>query len=57
MATCEECAFFFKVPEDADDYELNKGDCVTEKRDEKGTYWLSKPVFTATESCIHFDKK
>ncbi|BBO85957.1 hypothetical protein DSCO28_65230 [Desulfosarcina ovata subsp. sediminis] len=57
MATCGECTFFFRVPENADDYEPDKGDCVTEKRDEKGTYWLSKPVFVSTDSCAHFQKK
>jgi benzylsuccinate synthase len=56
MATCEECGFFFAIPEDADDYEVGKGDCVTEKKDEKGKYWLSKPVFVNSETCIEFQK-
>lgn len=56
MATCEECAFFFAIPEDADDFEAGKGDCVTEKRDEKGKYWLSKPVFVNSETCNEFQK-
>ena len=57
MANCGDCSFFFMVPENADDYEPGKGDCVTEKRDEKGTYYLSKPVFVATETCSNFMKK
>lgn len=57
MANCGECAFFFPIPEDADDYEKGKGDCVTEKKDEKGKYWLSKPVFESNESCESFKKK
>jgi benzylsuccinate synthase/naphthyl-2-methylsuccinate synthase gamma subunit len=56
MATCEECTFFFPIPEDADDYEAGKGDCVTEKKDEKGKYWLSKPVFVNSETCNEFQK-
>ena len=56
MATCEECAFFFPIPKDADDYEAGKGDCVIEKRDEKGKYWLSKPVFVNSETCSEFQK-
>lgn len=57
MAKCGDCAFFFKVPENADDFEPDKGDCVTEKRDEKGTYWLSRPVFISTDSCMQFQKR
>ena len=56
MATCKDCSFFFKVPENADDYEAGKGDCVTEKKDEKGKYWLSKLVFDNSESCPEFRK-
>jgi benzylsuccinate synthase/naphthyl-2-methylsuccinate synthase gamma subunit len=57
MAKCAECSFFFKLPEDADDYEQGKGDCVNEKEDEKGKYWTSKPVFEDTEACKTFQKK
>ncbi len=57
MSKCGDCTFFFKVPENADDFEPDKGDCVTEKRDEKGTYWLSKPVFISTDSCTLFQKR
>lgn len=56
MANCEQCSFFFKIPENADDYEPLKGDCVTEKRDEKGKYWLSKPIFANSESCGNFKR-
>jgi len=56
MTTCEECGFFFKIPEDADDYEQGKGDCVTEKKDEKGKYWLSRPIFEGGEACGDFKK-
>lgn len=56
MATCKECSFFFKIPEDAYDYKAGKGDCVTEKKDEKGKYWLSKPIFGNSESCAEFRK-
>lgn len=56
MATCIECSYFFKVPENEDDYEPGKGDCVTEKKDQKGQYWLSKPVFATSETCISFRK-
>lgn len=44
MACCRECRFFFPIPEDADDYERGKGDCVREERDDKGKYWLARPV-------------
>lgn len=57
MATCSNCVFFFAVPEDADDYEKGKGDCVNQVEDEKGLYWLSKPVFDVTDACTNFNKK
>lgn len=44
MAVCAECKSFFPVPDNADDYEPGKGDCVIEEKDEKGKFWLSKPV-------------
>ncbi len=56
MAKCAECYFFNLVPEDADDYEPDKGDCVIEVKDEKGKYWLSKPVFGNMDSCEKFKK-
>ena len=40
---------FFKIPEEADDFEPGKGDFVVQMKDEKGTYWLSKPVFADQE--------
>jgi len=36
MATCEGCAFFFRVPEGEDDFEPGKADCVTEHKGPKG---------------------
>ncbi len=56
MANCENCGFFFRIPEDAGDYEPGKGDCVTEKKDEKGKYWLSKPVVDSADACPLFVK-
>jgi benzylsuccinate synthase len=57
MASCIECTFFFPVPEGSDDYEAGKGDCVNEKEDEKGKYWLSKVVTEETEQCSVFQKR
>lgn len=57
MATCKECTQFFLVPEGADDYAVGKADCVMEKEDEKGKYWLSKPVFENSEQCDAFRMK
>ena len=56
MTTCGKCAFFFRVPDDADDFEPGKGDCVTEKKDEKGKFWLSKAVFEGMDKCKDFKK-
>jgi benzylsuccinate synthase len=53
MAKCEKCAFFFPIPEGDMDYEQDKGDCVQQQEDTKGKFWLSKPVFTTSESCEH----
>lgn len=57
MAKCSECEFFFPIPEGEDDYEKGKGDCVNEKEDEKGKYWLSRPVFETSEQCAHYSKR
>lgn len=57
MANCKECSFFFPISEDADDFEQGKGDCVNEKKDEKGKYWLSRPAFEGDETCEIFNKK
>lgn len=56
MATCKECEHFFPVPQDADDFEKGKGDCVNEEQDEKGKYWLTKPIFDNSEQCADFQK-
>ncbi len=57
MATCKKCSQFFAVPNDADDYEPDKGDCVTEHKDEKGKFWLSKPVYGASEACKSYSQR
>ena len=57
MAKCKDCSCFFAVPDGADDYEAEKGDCVTEHKDEKGKFWLSKPVFEASVGCRSFTKR
>lgn len=54
MAKCKECSFYFPVPEGAGDYEAGKGDCVTEKEDSKGKYWLSKPTTIESAACPTF---
>lgn len=55
MATCKNCAYYFPVPESAGDYEPGKGDCVTEKEDDKGKYWLSVPTMEVSASCEKFN--
>jgi benzylsuccinate synthase/naphthyl-2-methylsuccinate synthase gamma subunit len=57
MSTCKDCSYFFPVSQDAYDYEQGKGDCVNEKEDEKGKYWLSKPIFEDTEQCLVFEQR
>jgi len=57
MAKCKECGYFFPVPQDADDYEAGKGDCVNQKEDEKGKYWLSKPVSESNDQCATYHKR
>ncbi|HBW35852.1 benzylsuccinate synthase gamma subunit family protein [Desulfosporosinus sp. BICA1-9] len=56
MAICAECKSFFSVPDNADDYEPGKGDCVIEEKDEKGKYWLSKSTMDK-EHCEKFKSK
>ncbi len=56
MATCKECSFYFPIPENAGDYEAGKGDCVTEKEDAKGKYWLSRPTKIDSPTCQNFKK-
>jgi benzylsuccinate synthase len=57
MAICGECAQFFKIPETDLDFEKGKGDCVREKRDQKGQFWLSKPVFETDGGCDEMKPK
>ena len=59
MSTCAECKAFFAIPESADDFEPGKGDCVREETDQKGKFWLSKPVMgdKPAEKCGFFVKK
>ncbi|ABB31774.1 Benzylsuccinate synthase gamma subunit [Geobacter metallireducens RCH3] len=54
MTTCKNCSFYFAVPENAGDFEAGKGDCVIEKEDAKGKYWLSKPTRNDSPSCKAF---
>ena len=54
METCKGCKYFFAIPEDADDYEEGKGGCVKQKTDEKGKFWLSKPIFESGPRCEAF---
>lgn len=54
MANCKECSYYFPIPQDAGDYEAGKGDCVTEKEDAKGKYWLSKPTTNESSACSAF---
>ncbi|KGP76076.1 benzylsuccinate synthase bssC [Desulfosporosinus sp. Tol-M] len=56
MATCAECKSFFSIPENADDFEPGKGDCVIEEKDEKGKFWLSKTTME-TGGCKDFKPK
>lgn len=55
--TCKQCRNFFPVPGDADDHEAGKADCVLGKEDEKGKYWLSKPVFENSARCDAYRAK
>jgi benzylsuccinate synthase len=57
MTTCKECEFFNTVPPEADDYVAGKGDCVTETVDEKGKYWLSRPVHQRDPLCAKFSRR
>jgi hypothetical protein len=50
VATCKECKYFFSIPEEYDDYEPGKGDCVVERVDTKGKWWMSKPVMENTDA-------
>lgn len=54
MSKCKDCTQYFALPENAGDYEKGKGDCVKEKQDAKGKYWLSKPTTVDTLACNEF---
>ena len=54
MSACKTCRFFFPIPETEFDYEPGKGDCVTRKKDEKGKFWTSKPVFETGPACAQY---
>lgn len=59
MAFCKECRFYFPIPEDADDFEKGKGDCVREEKDDKGKYWSARPVMDTQDAakCGFYAKK
>ena len=56
MSKCMECKSFFAIPENDDDYEAGKGDCVREQQDKKGKWCSSKPTFE-NDTCDVFQKK
>jgi benzylsuccinate synthase len=51
MSRCADCASFFKIPAGDLDYEDGKGDCVRERQDQKGRFWLSRPVLESDSGC------
>lgn len=59
MPKCQECRYFFLIPENADDYEKGKGDCVREEKDDKGKYWSARPVMEGQDAnkCEYYSKK
>ena len=57
MSKCEECTYFNPISKDYADTESKNGDCVVEKKDEKGKFWLAKEVDAETESCADFQKR
>ena len=57
MKTCNECEFFFSVPEGADDYAKGRGDCVIPKEDEKGKYWLSSIKLDSNPCCEKYNAR
>jgi len=56
VSKCMECKSFFAIPENDDDYEAGKGDCVREQQDKKGKWCSSKPTFE-NDTCDVFQKK
>lgn len=57
MAICGECTQFFKIPETDLDYKEGMGDCVREKQDQKGRFWLSRPVNESDAGCEEMKPK
>ncbi|MDA8233343.1 MAG: benzylsuccinate synthase gamma subunit family protein [Clostridia bacterium] len=59
MANCSQCKSFFPIPEDADDFEPGKGDCVRKEKDAKGVWYESKPVMgdKSADNCPKFGQK
>jgi benzylsuccinate synthase/naphthyl-2-methylsuccinate synthase gamma subunit len=51
MARCADCSYFFSIPAGDYDYEKGKGDCVHEEQDQKGKFWLSRPVLEESDAC------
>jgi benzylsuccinate synthase len=51
MTKCVDCCYFFPVPGADYDYEKGKGDCVQQEQDQKGKFWLSRPVFESSDAC------
>ncbi len=49
--------FFSEFPEGDLDYEQGKGDCVIQQQDEKGKFWLSKPVSQDNEGCPKMEQR
>jgi len=56
VAYCDNCRYFFPVPENTDDYMPGKADCIREEVDHKGSFWLSKPVVNRNiaDNCPYF---
>ncbi|SPD71717.1 Benzylsuccinate synthase gamma subunit [uncultured Desulfobacterium sp.] len=57
MPKCEECTYFNPISKESADAGSKNGDCVIEKKDEKGKFWLAKEVDADTESCSNFQKR
>ncbi len=57
MSKCEECINYFAISEGSDDAESGKGDCVAEKKDDKGKYWTAKEMSKDMESCPDFQAR
>ena len=59
MNKCSDCRNFHPIPETDLDYEIGRGDCVREEKDDKGKYWLGKPTTIDEDAgnCQFFVKK